>query len=109
MNKMIKYYAVRSITDYSSVGVDYDYLISQELSATELADAIREVKRAVATRLTDAWLEFPRRDLDIALNVNCDGLNRNEALAVCDRAGAEYVWGGPGRYDWNIWSLDVNE
>lgn len=79
-------------------------LISQKLTAPTAADAIAEVKAAIADRSAVDWYNGNQTDLEDACGVECDGLDYNAALAKCVEHGAKFVWGEPSDDQWNIWS-----
>lgn len=81
-------------------------LISQELEAKIIGDAIREVKEAIANKDDLNWDNFT--DLEDACGVNCNDLSYATGLELCVDAGAEFEWGEPTDDSWNIYSYVVD-
>lgn len=92
---MMKYFAVTNANG----------LISQELQATTAADAIAEVKEAIADHASVDWINDAQTDLEDACGVSCDDLSYSAALELCQEAGASYVWGELTDDSWNILSF----
>jgi hypothetical protein len=88
---------------------NFNGLISQELEAETRSKAIREVKKAIADKSYQSWLDCVPTSLEDACEIDCSDMSYSKALELCSRAGAEFEWGEPTDDSWNIYSYPVDD
>lgn len=80
-------------------------LISKELDASDLSEAIADLKTAIADGSAREWIDDAQHDLEDELDITCDNMSCGGALEACAELGAKFAWGERTSDSWDIWSV----